>query len=65
MAPAAKRRFPTLTPERRNELWGILLFAGSLLLFMSLMSYHSDDLPFFTNFFSRQNCVYPRPRTQI
>ena len=44
----------TLSPERRNELWGILLLAGSLFLFMSLVSYSADDLPFFSSRASAQ-----------
>ncbi len=39
----------TLSPQRRNELWGTLLVAGSLLLFMSLVSYDSNDLAFFSS----------------
>ncbi|MBI3615851.1 MAG: DNA translocase FtsK [Candidatus Omnitrophica bacterium] len=38
-----------MSPERRNELSGILLLSASLFLFMSLVSYHPDDLPFFTS----------------
>ncbi len=37
-----------LTPERRNELLGILLLAGGVLLLMSLVSYRPEDLTFFT-----------------
>lgn len=49
MARASKRSFLTLSPERRNELWGILFTAMSLLLFMSLISYDPSDLSFFTS----------------
>ncbi|MDO8730574.1 MAG: DNA translocase FtsK [Candidatus Omnitrophota bacterium] len=45
----AKRKFLSLTPQRLNELWGVLLLAGSLFLFMALISYRPDDLPFFTS----------------
>ncbi len=44
-----KRTFPLLTPQRRNELWGVLALAGSLFLFMSLVSFDPDDLSFFTS----------------
>ena len=49
MAPRPKRPFLSLSPEHRNEAWGILLVAISLFLFVSLISYHSDDLAFFTS----------------
>ncbi|MBI1952970.1 MAG: DNA translocase FtsK 4TM domain-containing protein [Candidatus Omnitrophica bacterium] len=49
MARASKRPFFTLSPERRNELWGIGFTAMSLLLFMSLISYDPSDLSFFTS----------------
>ncbi len=45
----AKRNFPSLTPQRKNEFWGVLLLAGSLFLLMGLISYHPDDLSFFTS----------------
>ena len=45
----AKRTFLSLTPQRRNELWGVLLLAGSLFLFMSFISYRPEDSPFFTS----------------
>ncbi len=45
----AKRKFLSLTPQRLNELWGVLLLAGSLFLLMCLISYRPDDLPFFTS----------------
>ena len=44
----AKRAIKFLTPQRLNELWGVLLLAGSLFLLMSLVSYHRDDLSFST-----------------
>ncbi len=49
MATGRKKPFFTLSPERRSELSGILLLAASLFLLMSLVSYHPDDLPFFTS----------------
>lgn len=48
MARSSKPRF-VLTPERRNEILGVVLSAASLLLFVSLISYQPDDLPFFTS----------------
>lgn len=54
MAPKAKRPFLNLSPERWNELSGIFLMAASLFLFMSLVSYHPDDLPFFSSRASSQ-----------
>ena len=45
----AKRKFLSLTPQRLNEFWGVLLLAGALFLFMCLISYRPDDLPFFTS----------------
>ncbi|MBI3312154.1 MAG: DNA translocase FtsK [Candidatus Omnitrophica bacterium] len=44
----AKRAFKFLTPQRLNELWGVLLLAGSLFLLMSLVSYHREDISFST-----------------
>ncbi|MBI3322177.1 MAG: DNA translocase FtsK [Candidatus Omnitrophica bacterium] len=44
-----KRSFPLLTPQRKNELWGVLLLAGSLFLLMALISYNRNDLAFFTS----------------
>jgi len=35
--------------ERINEIWGVLLFALSVLVFISLVSYDSNDLPFLTS----------------
>jgi len=49
VARQRKRRIPSLSPERKNELWGIFLVALSVLLFMSLVSYHPDDLEFFSS----------------
>ncbi|MFH1858100.1 MAG: DNA translocase FtsK 4TM domain-containing protein, partial [Candidatus Omnitrophota bacterium] len=37
-----------MNPERRNEIIGILLFAGAALLFLSLISFSPEDLPFYT-----------------
>ncbi len=45
----AKQKFLSLTPQRRNELWGVLFLASALFLFMCLLSYRPDDLPFFTS----------------
>ena len=45
----AKRSFFSLTPQRWNELWGVAFLAASLFLFMALISYRPDDLPFFTS----------------
>jgi S-DNA-T family DNA segregation ATPase FtsK/SpoIIIE len=45
----AKPKFLSLTPQRLDELWGVLLLAASLFLFMALISYRPDDLPFFTS----------------
>ncbi len=49
MASRSKRTVFSLSPELRNEIGGILLFVGALLLLMSLVSYHPDDLSFFTS----------------
>ncbi|MCM8794815.1 MAG: DNA translocase FtsK [Candidatus Omnitrophica bacterium] len=49
-----KKRFLSINKELQNDIWGILLFVGSLLLLMSLWSYHPDDLPFFTSEPSRE-----------
>ena len=35
--------------ERINEIWGVLLFALSVLVFVSLISYDHSDLGFFTS----------------
>ena len=35
--------------ERINEIWGVLLFALSVLVFVSLVSYDPNDLPFLTS----------------
>ncbi len=51
----AKRTILSLTPRRRNELFGVLLLAGSLFLFMSLISYRPGDLSFFTSQPSPEN----------
>ena len=51
-----KRTLSLLTPQRRNELWGVLALAGSLFLLMSLVSYDPADLPF--------NTSHPNPEIQ-
>ncbi len=35
--------------ERINEIWGVLLFAVTILIFVSLISYDQNDLPWFTS----------------
>lgn len=35
--------------ERINEIWGVLLFAVTVLIFVSLISYDQNDLPWFTS----------------
>ncbi|MDP2942295.1 MAG: DNA translocase FtsK, partial [Candidatus Omnitrophota bacterium] len=35
--------------ERINEIWGVLLFAITILIFVSLISYDQNDLPWFTS----------------
>ena len=35
--------------ERINEIWGVLLFAITILIFVSLISYDHNDLPWFTS----------------
>ncbi len=47
MARRARPHF--WTPQRSSEIWGILLFFGSLFLLMCLLSFHSDDSSFFTS----------------
>jgi DNA segregation ATPase FtsK/SpoIIIE, S-DNA-T family len=42
--------------ERINEIWGVLLFAVTILIFVSLISYDQNDLPWFTS----QPNVYTR-----
>ena len=36
--------------ERINEIWGVLLFAVTILIFVSLISYDQNDLPWFTSY---------------
>ena len=45
----AKRSFLSLTPQRRNELWGVLFLAGSIFLLMSLISFNPKDSSFFSS----------------
>ncbi|MBI3323009.1 MAG: DNA translocase FtsK 4TM domain-containing protein [Candidatus Omnitrophica bacterium] len=45
----AKRTFPVLTPQRRNELWGVLFLAGSVFLLMSIVSFTAEDSAFLTS----------------
>ena len=45
----ARRPFRFLSAERQNEFWGIFFIALSVLLFVSLITHHPDDLAFFTS----------------
>ncbi len=49
MTRTKKNSASWLTPQRLNELWGVLLLAASVFVLMSLVSYHRDDLSFFTS----------------
>ena len=45
----ARRRLSPLSPQRRSEVWGVLLLAVSLFLLMSLLSFDPNDSAFFTS----------------
>lgn len=49
MTRTKKNTVSWLTPQRLNELWGVLLLAASVFVLMSLVSYRRDDLAFFTS----------------
>jgi len=44
-----KQKSGLISPERKNEIWGVLFFAISILVFLSLISYNPNDLSVFTS----------------
>ena len=44
----ARKKLLFLTPQKWNEIWGVLLLFAGTVLFLSIISYHPGDLPFFT-----------------
>jgi len=38
-----------LSPQKRNEVWGLIFLAASILIFIALISYDPDDMGFYSS----------------